>query len=77
MGLMRVTEVRTAWNNASNAQVAAQAAAQRASQNKEKSRAAFEAVLRTLTQRLQASPTVTDAQAAMLKHRTDRGCRTN
>lgn len=54
------------WNGAYAANVAARNAAQAATQNKDAARATLESAIRALTQRLQASAAVDDAERAAL-----------
>jgi hypothetical protein len=65
--LTPLTAAQAAWASAYSAHVAADAAAASAARSKDGSRATLETGLRALTQRLQSSPTVTDAQRAGLK----------
>jgi len=51
-----ITAAQTTWNGVYSANSAAQAAAQSAVQNKDAARGSFEALLRALVVRLQASP---------------------
>ena len=61
-----ITAAQSTWNGAYTANTAAQAAAQGAAQNKDAARTNFEAVLRVLVVRLQASPSVDNAERAAL-----------
>lgn len=61
-----VTTAQTAWNTGFTAHVSAQAAAEGARQTKDAARTGYEAAIRPLVRRLQASPAVSDAEKAAL-----------
>lgn len=61
-----VTAAQTGWKTAYPAHIAAAATAQSARQTKDGARAAYLAVIRPLVRRLQASPSVSDAERAGL-----------
>ena len=64
--LTPITAAQTPWNTNYAAHIAAQAAAIAARSNKDGSRAAFEAAVRPLVRRLQASAAVSDPERAAL-----------
>jgi len=57
-----LTAAQTVWSSVRSAHVAAQAAAESARQNKDDGRSAYEALIRPLVRRLQASPAVDDGE---------------
>ena len=61
-----LTTAQTDWSTDFTAHIAAKAAARGAAQSKDEARAGFVDVIRPLVRRLQASPTITDAERAGL-----------
>lgn len=64
--LTPITDLQTKWDTTLSEHIAAQAAAQGASQTKDSVRASIEAEVRPLVKRVQAHPTVSDANRAGL-----------
>ena len=64
--LTPITTARTAWTNGLAANAAAQTTARAARQTKDDSRAAYETLIRSLVRRLQASPSVDNAERQAL-----------
>ena len=64
--LTPITTARTAWTNGLAANAVAQPAARAARQTKDDARTAYETLIRALVRRLQASPSVDDAERQAL-----------